>query len=59
MRRTRAALAMCALVLCTGCAVAMPNTAQVIAPRGFDDLWIAVGADIESWFTYLSLFLGL
>lgn len=35
------------LLVLGGCATFMPNTADVLEPKGFEDLAIAVGADIE------------
>jgi hypothetical protein len=37
-----------ALSLSAGCAVFMPNTAKVIEPNGFDELFLAVAADLEA-----------
>lgn len=40
--------AMAVLLLLPGCATFMPNTAEVLEPNTFEDLALAIGADVEA-----------
>lgn len=59
MRRRRALLMAVLCLPCAGCAAFMPNTAEAIAPATFEDVWVGVSADVESWVAFLSMFLGI
>lgn len=57
-RAARASLAIIVLMVC-GCAAFMPNAADAISPARFDDLWLGVLADVESWWTWVGLMFGV
>lgn len=49
MRGRPAILALVAVaLLLPGCAAFMPNTAEVLEPNTFEDLALAIGADVEA-----------
>lgn len=55
MRRSRNALAAVAALLLAGCV----NTRAAIAPATLDDLTLGLAADVESWFSWLFLLVGM
>lgn len=61
MRRRRllaAPLAALVCLGCVGCATALPQTAEAIAPATFDDLWLGLLADLEWMWGLFGLILG-
>ena len=36
-----------AIAVLPSCAMILPNTSEILEPHGFEDLLIAIGADIE------------
>lgn len=47
-----------ALLALAGCSAVMPQTAEAIAPATFDDFWLGVLADFESWWGWIGLIAG-
>lgn len=48
-----------ALLLCSGCASVLPNTAAAIAPADFEDVLLGIAADAEQWVILLMMFAGV
>lgn len=46
-RRASLAVLLVLALFLPGCAMFMPNTAEVLAPHGFEDFFIAIAADVE------------
>jgi len=50
MRRWLLLLLLVVVTVVPSCASAMPNTAKVLEPKGFEHLCIGIAADVEMWF---------